>query len=133
MWVELATYVGVIGGSSGDYLAYVSYLRDKQWGRAGMRVTPSAELDSFSPEARRATWQWLRAPLIDCTLSFLAVLIFMAVFVALGTAVLGPQHKVLGRDEFVIASGGVRDGRPSVAEIHLFLRDRGAGHLLRNH
>ncbi len=94
VWVELATYVGVIGGSSYDYLAYVSYLRDKQWGRAGMRVTPSAELDSFSPEARRATWQWLRAPLIDCTLSFLAVLIFMAVFVALGTAVLGPQHKV---------------------------------------
>ena len=36
VWVELATYVGVIGGSS-DYLAYVSYLRDKQWGRAGMR------------------------------------------------------------------------------------------------
>jgi hypothetical protein len=36
----------------------------------------------------------LRAPLVDCTLSFLAVLIFMAVFLALGTAVLGPQHKV---------------------------------------
>jgi len=94
VWVELATYVGVIGGSSYDYLAYVSYLRDKQWGRAGMAVTSTAQLDSFSPEARRATWQWLRAPLIDCTLSFLAVLIFMAVFLALGTAVLGPQHKV---------------------------------------
>ena len=94
VWVELATYVGVIGGSSYDYLAYVSYLRDKQWGRAGLRVTPAAQLDLFSPEARRATWQWLRAPLVDCTLSFLAVLIFMAVFLALGTAVLGPQHKV---------------------------------------
>jgi hypothetical protein len=94
VWVELATYVGVIGGSSYDYLAYVSYLRDKQWGRAGQRVTPTVQLDSLNPEARRAAWQWLRAPLIDCTLSFLAVLIFMAVFLALGTAVLGPQHKV---------------------------------------
>jgi len=94
VWVELATYVGVIGGSSYDYLAYVSYLRDKQWGRAGMGVTPAAQLDSLSPEGRRVTWQWLRAPLVDCTLSFLAVLIFMGVFLALGTTVLGPQHKV---------------------------------------
>jgi hypothetical protein len=94
VWVELATYVGVIGGSSYDYLAYVSYLRDKRWGRAAMRVTPTAQLDSLGPEARRAAWQWLRAPLVDCTLSFLAVLIFMAVFLALGSAVLGPQHKV---------------------------------------
>ena len=94
VWLELATYVGVIGGSSYDYLAYVSYLRDKRWGRAGTGVTSTAQLDSFSPEARRSTWQWLRAPLVDCTLSFLAVLIFMAVFLALGTAVLGPQHKV---------------------------------------
>jgi hypothetical protein len=96
VWVELATYVGVIGGSSYDYLAYVSYLRDKQWGRAGRRVAPADQLDSLSPEARRVTWQWLRAPLVDCTLSFLAVLVFMAVFLALGTAVLGPQHKVPG-------------------------------------
>jgi hypothetical protein len=94
VWVELATYVGVIGGSSYDYLAYVSYLRDKEWGRAGMRLTPAAQLDSLNSEARRTAWQWLRAPLVDCTLSFLAVLIFMAVFLALGTAVLGPQHKV---------------------------------------
>jgi len=94
VWVELATYVGVIGGSSYDYLAYVSYLRDKQWGHAGMRVTPAAQLDSLKPEAQRATRQWLRAPLVDCTLSFVAVLIFMGVFLALGTAVLGPQHKV---------------------------------------
>ena len=37
VWVETTTYVGVIGGSGYDYLAYVSCLRDKRWGRAGGR------------------------------------------------------------------------------------------------
>ena len=35
VWVELSTYVGIIGGSSYDYLCYVSFLREKGWGRAG--------------------------------------------------------------------------------------------------
>lgn len=94
VWVELATYVGVIGGSSYDYLAYTSYLRDKQWGRAGGGVTPAAVLDGLDRRARDAACQWIRAPLIDCTLSFLAVLVFTAVFVALGSTVLGPQQKI---------------------------------------
>jgi len=94
VWVELATYVGAIGGSSYDYLAYVSYLRDKRWGHAGLRVIPTASLNSAGHESQCATRCWLRAPLIDCTLSFLAVLVFVAVFVGLGSAVLGPQHKV---------------------------------------
>jgi hypothetical protein len=32
--------------------------------------------------------------LIDCTLSFLAVFVFSAVFVVCGTVILGPQHKI---------------------------------------
>ncbi len=31
VWVETITYVGVIGGSAYDYLAYVSYVREKGW------------------------------------------------------------------------------------------------------
>ena len=95
VWVETATYVGVIGGSSYDYLAYVSYVRDKKWGRAGAnderRVTND---DTAQATSDRELRSWLRAPLVDCTMSFLAVLIFTAVFVALGAVVLGPQHKV---------------------------------------
>ena len=83
VWVETATYVGVIGGSSYDYLAYVSYLREKHWGQS---ARPS---DRVLEDCR-----WLRAPLIDCTSSFVIVLIFCAVFVASGAMVLGPQHKV---------------------------------------
>ena len=45
--------------------------------------------------------QWLRAPLIDCTLSFLVVLVFSAVFVASGKLVLGPEHKIPGDGAFL--------------------------------
>jgi hypothetical protein len=93
-WLETTTYVGVIGGSSYDYLAYVSYLRDKRWGRAGDSLATADELQEVARNSRHATRLWLRAPLVDCTLSFLAVLVFCAVFVICGAAVLGPQHKV---------------------------------------
>ena len=110
VWLEATTYVGIIGGSSYDYLAYVSYLRDKQWGRAGMAVASVEELKTAGGNPDAASRQWIRAPLVDCTLSFAAVLLFTAVFVICGAAVLGPQHKVpVGSDlltlqaEFVAA------------------------------
>jgi hypothetical protein len=94
VWVETVTYVGVIGGSSYDYLAYVSYLRDKHWGRAGRSIATTAELAVTSAAPAHVDRRWLRAPLVDCTLSFLAVLVFSGVFVVCGAEVLGPQHKV---------------------------------------
>ena len=93
VWVETITYVGVIGGSSYDYLAYVSYLREKHWGRAGQSVASAAELRVVSGDPQHIHRRWLRAPLVDGTLSFLAVLLFSGVFVACGAVVLGPQHK----------------------------------------
>src|SRR6185436_8084309 len=87
VWVETITYIGVLGGSGYDYLAYVSYLRSKQWGNAGTS-TP------HNPE--QIDRRWLRALWIDSLLSFLAVLIFAAVFVAAGAKVLHPQHQVPG-------------------------------------
>jgi Mn2+/Fe2+ NRAMP family transporter len=96
VWLETTTYVGVIGGSSYDYLAYVSYLREKHWGRAGMSIATPEELTVMSNDPAHENRRWLRAPLVDCTLSFLAVLVFTAVFVVCGAVVLGPQHKVPG-------------------------------------
>lgn len=94
VWLEATTYVGVIGGSSYDYLAYVSYLRDKRWGRAGAPMANATALEPGLRDSEDTIRLWLRALLIDCTLSFLAVFLFCAVFVICGAAVLGPQHKV---------------------------------------
>ena len=85
VWLETITYVGVLGGSGYDYLAYVSYLRSKGWGNVD---------GSTNPE--NVDRRWLRAIWIDSLLSFLAVLIFAGVFVAAGAKVLGPQHQVPG-------------------------------------
>jgi hypothetical protein len=94
--LETITYVGVLGGSGYDYLAYVSYLRMKQWGRAGRRLTDASELEAMAKDPEHVNRQWLRALWIDSVLSFLAVLIFSAVFVACGAVVLRPQHQVPG-------------------------------------
>jgi hypothetical protein len=69
--VETITYVGIIGGSAYDYLAYVSYVREKKWDRTALRVI-----------------------LFDSILSFVAVLIFTLVFVSLGALVLAPKHEL---------------------------------------
>jgi hypothetical protein len=107
--VELSLYVGVIGGSSYDYLAYASYLRDKGWGNA--RAATSSDhsntdqggtpLNSSLPWDDPALRRWIRAPLIDCTLSFVVVLLFSAVFVAAGKLVLGPEHQLPGDGAFL--------------------------------
>jgi hypothetical protein len=116
VWVELSLYVGAVGGAGYDYLAYASYIRDKQWGNAGStnaqngpNEKPSPGLSPAVRDRERALEpgavsapvlddtvlrQWIRAPLIDCTLSFVIVLIFSAVFVALGKLVLGPEHQI---------------------------------------
>ena len=94
VWVELSTYVGVIGGSGYDYLAYITYLRDKQWGLASKGQPTPVPVDIHDDEACLRLRQWCRAPLIDCTLSFVIVLLFSAVFVACGSEILGQIQKV---------------------------------------
>ncbi len=102
VWVETITYVGVIGGSGYDYLAYVSYLRDKRWGQAGRATATRAELEAAATDAAHINRRWLRAVAVDSTLSFLAVLIFSGVFVACGAVILGPQHKIPGGNNLLV-------------------------------
>jgi Mn2+/Fe2+ NRAMP family transporter len=74
VWVETVTYVGIIGGSAYDYLAYVSYIREKGW--------------------IRSDGAWLRPILFDSVLSFVAVLLFTIVFTVCGALILQPQHQI---------------------------------------
>jgi len=100
VWVETTLYVGVIGGASYDYLAYTSFLRDKRWGLAGSREWDGNDKD-LSESTLADMRRWIRAPLFDCTLSFLIVIVFSAVFVASGALVLGPQHELPGDSGFL--------------------------------
>jgi hypothetical protein len=96
VWVETITYVGVLGGSGYDYLAYVSYLRAKHWGRAGRTTADAATLEEMACDPQHVDRRWLRALWVDSLLSFTAVLLFAVVFVACGATVLGPQQKLPG-------------------------------------
>lgn len=71
IWVETITYVGIIGGSAYDYLAYVSYVREKNWKRSDLRIL-----------------------LFDSVTSFVAVLIFAVVFASLGALILRPLEQI---------------------------------------
>ena len=94
VWVEVTRYVGVIGGGGFDYMAYTSFLRDKGWGQAGKGPASVEQLAEVARQPNHVVREWLRAPLIDCSMSFLVVVVFTAVFVAAGAIVLGPQRQI---------------------------------------
>ena len=94
IWVETSRYVGVIGGASYDYLAYASFLREKNWGNAAAGPLTRYQLDALAADAQAPARSWVRAPLVDLTLSFLLVVAFSAVFVASGAIVLAPQQRI---------------------------------------
>ncbi len=94
VWVETTRYVGVIGGAGFDYMAYTSFVRERGWGQAGSGPASAAELAEIARDPAHVVRRWVRAPLVDCTLSFLVVILFTAVFVASGTLILGPHHKI---------------------------------------
>jgi hypothetical protein len=94
VWREATLYVGVIAGSAFDYLAYTSWLRDKRWGHAGGTPASDEELQAIAADPQHVVRRWVRAPYIDCTISFILIIGFSAVFVAAGTIILGPNQKI---------------------------------------
>jgi hypothetical protein len=96
-WLEAMTFIGLIGGNSTDYTAYLSFLREKKWGLAG-RLTGEEEAGEAvppdSPEETAKGRFWLRAPLTDMALSFSMVALFSIIFLVLGALILAPARLV---------------------------------------
>lgn len=96
-WVEVITYMGAVGGGTYDYLGYLGMLREKAWGmldRAG-RLLSLKQLRASLPESPvevKKSRVWLRAPIIDCSVSFTCVLLFTAAFLILGAKILHPRE-----------------------------------------
>ena len=93
VWVETTRYIGVIGGAGFDYLSYTSWLREKSWGVLPDRASPQL-LGEIAADPKHTMRKWINAPLVDCAISFLLVVVFSAVFVASGAMFLGPRHVV---------------------------------------
>ena len=93
-WVELTTYVGVIGGAAFDYMAYTTWLREKRWGFADSGPPTAAHLQEIADDPGHLARRWLKAPVIDCGISFGLIVIFSAVFVTSGVELLGPAQEI---------------------------------------
>ena len=103
-WVEVIVYLGVIGGGTVDYFGYLGTLREKGWGLLsrtfGSRDPIQGSVDG-SPKNASLGRSWLRAPLIDVSISFAAVIAFTLFFATLGAAILHPEHVVPEASELV--------------------------------
>ncbi|MCH2370015.1 MAG: Nramp family divalent metal transporter [Pirellulales bacterium] len=93
-WVELTTYVGVIGGAGFDYMAYTTWLRDKRWGYAGSNAPSLELLEEIANDPNHNARKWLKAPVVDCAISFALIIIFSAVFVTSGVEMLAPEEAI---------------------------------------
>jgi Mn2+/Fe2+ NRAMP family transporter len=94
VWVEVIVYASVIGGQSFDYLAYVSFLRDKKWGRSHLEEANPHQLAQMAAQPNHPARLWLRAALVDTVVSFAMVAILSSAFCILGTVILQPQQRI---------------------------------------
>ena len=95
-WVEMGTYLGAIGGGTQDYFGYIGMLKEKGWGLLGRNSTADANGVSVAqdPENTELGKKWLRAPLIDTSVSFGCIVMFTIAFMVLGAVVLYPKQVV---------------------------------------
>jgi hypothetical protein len=101
MWVELLVYISFIGGGGSIYLAYVSLLRDKQWGRSHLGPATKTELDSIAAQQDHPVRLWLRAARVDTLVSFGMVVVVSASFCILGAELLRPDQLVPAKDQLL--------------------------------
>jgi hypothetical protein len=101
VFLEIMMYISAMGGASNDYLSYASYLREKKWGRTHLSIATDSELAEVAADRKHKSRLWLRAALIDSSVSFIVVAGLAACFSILGTIVLEPQHILPAKTELL--------------------------------
>ncbi|MQA94328.1 MAG: hypothetical protein GEV11_06610 [Streptosporangiales bacterium] len=114
IWLEIATYLGAIGGGVYDYVGYSGMLREKKWGLLGYERTsdlrerflalPKGSRLPLSDDAEdvRTAKKWQRAPFGDTLLSFAAVTVLAIMFAINGAALLHEQRQVPEGEETLL-------------------------------
>lgn len=100
VWIEVITYVGLIGAGLPAYVGYLGFLRDKQWSffqdRRISQHREDGRFRSIDLEAENVARgrKWLLPVRIDVGLSFFCVMIFSIAFMVLGADLLHPRELV---------------------------------------
>ena len=93
-WLEIMVYAAALGGQSYDYLAYVSFLREKKWGHSDGGPAASRRLERMADQSDHPARLWVRAAVIDTIVSFAMIVLVAACFSILGTVLLQPRYLV---------------------------------------
>ena len=97
-WLEVALYLGAVGGGAADYVGYIGMLREKGWGLAGKSVATRDQLEQVASEPDGAQLRrariWTRAPMLDTSISLGFVVVVTLMFAILGALVLHPNHAI---------------------------------------
>jgi Mn2+/Fe2+ NRAMP family transporter len=120
--VEVVVYIGVIGGGTQDYFGYLGMLREKGWGMMS-RITSLTRKDPIDSSAQNLAVgkRWLKAPKIDVSVSFAAIVMFTVCFAVLGAALLHPEQRVPKGNALLTeqASFLVREGQGAFVQMFL--------------
>ena len=93
-WLELALYLGAVGGGTFDYLGYIGMLREKNWGLSGKTPVSREILQNVSDEQVSRAKIWTRAALLDIVVSFTSVVLVTLLFAGLGAVLLHPEQTI---------------------------------------
>lgn len=106
VFVELAVFLGGIGGGMYDYIGYTGMMREKRWGMLG-HPEAAAIAERYAADDAKATLPldvseanlkqargWTRAPLIDLSAAFVALAVIGAAFVINGATILAADEVV---------------------------------------
>ncbi|GAA0933244.1 Nramp family divalent metal transporter [Pseudonocardia zijingensis] len=130
-WLELAVYLGAVGGGTYDYIGYAGMLREKRWGMLGradqaglaerLAALPrGARLPlSEDPEQVARGRAWSRAPLGDTVLSFAAIVVFASMFMINGASLLAEQQQIPeGNDTLTYQAGFLTAIHPTLQYLY---------------
>jgi len=107
VWMEVISYVGIIGAGLPAYIGYLGFLRDKRWSFfqsawiCHHRVDGKFRAIDLSEDNVRRGRLWLMPVRIDVGLSFLCVFVFSAAFMVLGADLLHPRQLIPDKMDLV--------------------------------
>ena len=93
-WLEVALYLGAVGGGTYDYLGYIGMLREKKWGLSGSKAVSREQLQNLSHRQIICAKTWTRAALVDTVVSFTSVVLVTLLFAALGALLLHTEQRI---------------------------------------
>lgn len=102
-WLEVALYLGAVGGGTYDYLGYIGMLREKKWGLSGSNAVSREQLENLDERQVAIARIWTRAALLDTVVSFTSVVLVTLLFAGLGAMLLHTRQEIPDNETLLTA------------------------------